>query len=99
MGTLPRPTRAGLIEQVLPLLVDEPPVPDDAEQHLTQIRWFLAQCDGTGAQLTVNHTLSRALLTEACHRFNWLILGQTCINSLRSCAESGGRPSRVDFCR
>lgn len=70
------PTRAGLTERVLPLLVDDPPVPDDAEQHLTQIRWFLAQCDGDGAQLTVNHTLSRALLTEACHRFNWLILSK-----------------------
>ena len=70
------PTRAALTEQVLPLLADDPPVPDDAEQHLTQIRWFLTRCDGDGAQLTVNHTLSRALLTEACHRFNWLILGK-----------------------
>lgn len=70
------PTRARLTERVLPLLVDDPPVPGDAEQHLTQIRWLLAKCDGDGAQLTVNHTLSRALLTEACHRFNWLILGK-----------------------
>ena len=70
------PTRAGLTEQVLPLLVDDPPEPDDAEQHRTQLRWFLTQCDSDGVQVTVNHTLSRALLTEACHRFNWLILGK-----------------------
>jgi hypothetical protein len=61
---------------VLPLLVDDQPVPDDADDHLAQIRWFLNQCDGDGAQLTVNHTLSRALLTEASHRFNWLVLGK-----------------------
>jgi hypothetical protein len=61
---------------VLPLLVDDPPVPDDADQHLAQIRWFLDQCAGDGAQLTVNHTLSRALLMEASHRFNWLVLGK-----------------------
>jgi hypothetical protein len=67
---------AGLTEKLLPLLDVDQQEPDDAEQHLTQIRWFLAQCDGDGAQLTVNHTLSRALLTEACHRFNWLILGK-----------------------
>ncbi len=31
---------------------------------------------GDGAALTVNNTLGRALLTEACHRFDWLILGK-----------------------
>lgn len=68
--------RTDLTRQMLPLLADDPPVPDDAEQRLAQIRWFLDQCDGDGAPLTVNHTLSRALLTEACHRFHWLILGK-----------------------
>jgi hypothetical protein len=70
------PARSALTQQILPLLAEDPPVPDDAEEHLAQIRWFLTQCGGDGAQLTVNHTLSRALLTEASHRFNWLILGK-----------------------
>lgn len=70
------PARTALTRQVLPMLVDDPPVPDDADDHLAQIRWFLNQCDGDGAPLTVNHTLSRALLTEASHRFNWLVLGK-----------------------
>ena len=70
------PARTALTQQVLPLLVEDQPVPDDADDHLAQIRWFLNQCAGDGAQLTVNHTLSRALLTEASHRFNWLVLGK-----------------------
>ena len=70
------PARTALTEQVLPLLADNPPVPDDAEDHLVQLRWFLDQCSGDGAQLTVNHTLSRALLTDAAHRFHWLVLGK-----------------------
>ena len=35
------PARTALTRQVLPLLVDDPPVPDDADDHLAQIRWFL----------------------------------------------------------
>ena len=70
------PGRAALTQAVLPLLTDPPAVPVDAEDHLAQIRWFLAAFDGDGAPLTVNHTLGRALLTEACHRFDWLILGK-----------------------
>ncbi len=70
------PGRAALTELVLPLLTDPPPVPVDAEDHLTQIRWFLQAFAGDGAPLTVNNTLGRALLTEACHRFDWLILGK-----------------------
>jgi hypothetical protein len=70
------PTRAALTQAVAPLLVDAPQVPADAEDHLREVRWFLDACAGDGAALTVNHTLGRALLTEACHRFDWLILGQ-----------------------
>jgi hypothetical protein len=68
--------RRDLTRAVLPLLTGEPAVPDDAETHLAQLRWFLRHCEGDGAALTVNHTLSRALLTEASHRFNWLVLGK-----------------------
>lgn len=70
------PGRRELTHAVLPLLTEEPPVPADAENRLAQLRWFLQQCTGDGAALTVNHTLSRALLTEASHRFDWLILGK-----------------------
>jgi hypothetical protein len=70
------PGRAALTQAVLPLISTPPEVPGDAEDHLTQVRWMLARCDGDGAMLTVNHTLGRALLTEACHRFDWLILGK-----------------------
>jgi hypothetical protein len=70
------PGRADLTRAVLPLLTDPPPVPVDAEDHLTQIRWFLTAFAGDGTPLTVNNTLGRALLTEACHRFDWLILGK-----------------------
>jgi hypothetical protein len=70
------PGRAELTRAVLPLLTDPPPVPADAEDRLTQIRWFLTAFAGDGAPLTVNNTLGRALLTEACHRFGWLILGK-----------------------
>ena len=68
--------RAALTRAVAPLLADPPTVPADAEDHLREIRWFLTQCDGDGAKLTVNNTLGRALLTDACHRFDWLILGK-----------------------
>lgn len=61
---------------MLPLLVDPPAVPADAEDHLAQIRWFLGAFAGDGAALTANNTLNRALLTDACHRFDWLILGK-----------------------
>lgn len=70
------PRRAALTQAVLPLLTGPPEVPDDAEDHLDQVRWFLAAFAGDGAPLTVNNTLGRALLTEACHRFDWLILGK-----------------------
>ena len=70
------PGRADLTRAVLPLLTDPAPVPADAEDHLTQIRWFLAAFAGDGTPLTVNNTLGRALLTEACRRFDWLILGK-----------------------
>jgi hypothetical protein len=70
------PRRAELTQAVTPLLTDPPPVPDDAEDHLTQIRWFLKAFAGDGTPLTANNTLGRALLTEACHRFDWLILGK-----------------------
>ena len=60
----------------MPQLTDPPPVPADAENHLAQIRFFLEAFAGDGAALTTNNTLNRALLTEACHRFNWLILGR-----------------------
>jgi hypothetical protein len=70
------PGRDALTQAVLPLISTPPAVPDDVEEHLTQVRWMLAKCDGEGAALTVNHTLGRALLTEACHRFDWLILGK-----------------------
>jgi hypothetical protein len=70
------PGRAALTQAVAPLLANPPPVPEDAEEHLTQIRWFLTAFSGDGAPLTVNNTLGRALLTEACHRFDWLILGK-----------------------
>ena len=70
------PGRAALTQAVAPLLANPPPVPEDAEEHLTQIRWFLTAFSGDGSPLTVNNTLGRALLTEACHRFGWLILGK-----------------------
>ena len=70
------PRRADLTRVVAPLLVDPSPVPTDAEDHLAQIRWFLQAFAGDGAALTANNTLGRALLTEACHRFDWLILGK-----------------------
>jgi hypothetical protein len=70
------PGRRELTEAVLPLLTGDPTIPADAENRLAQVRWFLQQCAGDGAALTVNHTLSRALLTEACHRFDWLTLGK-----------------------
>ena len=70
------PGRAALTQAVAPMLANPPPVPEDAEEHLTQIRWFLTAFSGEGAPLTVNNTLGRALLTEACHRFGWLILGK-----------------------
>lgn len=69
------PRRAELTQAVLPLLTEPPPVPDDAADHLTQIRWFLTAFAGDGTPLTVNNTLGRALLTDACHRFDWLVLG------------------------
>ena len=43
------PGRAALTQAVLPLLTDPPPVPVDAEDHLTQIRWFLTAFAGDGA--------------------------------------------------
>jgi hypothetical protein len=68
--------RNDLTRAVLPALIDPAPVPVDAEDHLAQIRWFLHAFAGDGTPLTVNNTLGRALLTEACHRFDWLILGK-----------------------
>jgi hypothetical protein len=49
------------------------PATEDAEAALAPVRWLLgkATADG-GVPLTQNHTLNRAVLTEACLRFDWL---------------------------
>lgn len=45
--------------------------PDDAEQRVAPLRWFLERAGDTGLPLTRTSTLARAVMAEACERFGW----------------------------
>jgi hypothetical protein len=62
--------RRGLLVPVLPLLSGEIPVPQEAEECLTPLRWLLEQV-GDGVTLTAAGRLPTELVATANLRFGW----------------------------
>lgn len=65
--------RARLAEPLADALVNPLPVPDDADEVLTPMRWLLNHT-ADGAALTATGNLTRPLVAEGCRLFDWLTL-------------------------
>jgi hypothetical protein len=63
-------TRRRLAAALADGLVHPVPAPADAADHIGPVLWLLDQAS-TGAPLTQNHYLARALVAEAVQRFGW----------------------------
>ena len=65
--------RARLAEPLADKLVNPAPLPDDADEVLTPVRWLLNHA-ADGAALTATGNLARPLVAEGCRLFDWLTL-------------------------
>lgn len=65
------PTHGLLAVPIVEHLVRPASRPDDAEQRVAALRWFLERAGDTGLQLTRTGTLARDVVTAANEEFGW----------------------------